>query len=99
MLTWRNAGTGRSPAGAFGLASDRLEQHVDADDAGAEERLRVEDAAVDVRLGGDVDHGVRVGDERLDDVRVGDVALDEARVARPAPASASTAARLARLPA
>ena len=77
----------------------RLEQDVDADDAGAQERLGVEDRAVDVRLGGEVDDRVGVGDERPDDLRVGDVALDEARAARPAPASARTGARLASLPA
>ena len=33
---------------------------------GREERLRIEDGAVDVRLGGEVDDRVRVGDERPD---------------------------------
>jgi hypothetical protein len=65
-----------SAAGA--RRADRLEQDVDADDAGPDERLRVEDRAVDVRLGGEVHDGVGVGDERADDVAVGDVALDEA---------------------
>ena len=50
---------------------------MDADDAGPKERLRVEDRAVDVGLGGDVDDGVGAVDERPDDVRVRDVALDE----------------------
>ena len=36
----------------------RLEQDVDADDAGRQERLGLEDRAVDVRFGGEVDHGV-----------------------------------------
>ena len=36
----------------------RLEQDVDADDAGRQERLGLEDRAVDVRLGGEVDHGI-----------------------------------------
>ena len=58
-------------------APDRLEQDVDADHARPQERLGVEDAPVDVRLGGEVDDRVGVGDERPDDRRVGDVALDE----------------------
>ena len=55
----------------------RLEQHVDADDPGRQERLRVEDRAVDVRFGGEVDDRVRRRDERPDDGRVGDVAAHE----------------------
>ena len=45
---------------------------------GAQERLGIQDGAVDVRLGREVDDRVGLGDERPDDVRVGDVALDEA---------------------
>ena len=50
---------------------------MDADDTGREERLRIEDRAIDVRFGGEVEDGVGVGDERRDDRRVGDVAADE----------------------
>ena len=55
----------------------RLEQDVDADHASRQERLGVEDRAVDVRLGGEVDDGVGVRHERLDHRRVGDVAAHE----------------------
>ncbi len=44
----------------------------------AQERLRIEDRAVDVRLGGEVDDRVGAVDQRPDDGRVGDVAADEA---------------------
>jgi hypothetical protein len=50
---------------------------VDADHAGAEERLRIEDAPIDVRFRREVDDGVDVGDERLDVAGLGDVPLDE----------------------
>ena len=53
-------------------------------DAGPQERLGIEDAPVDVRLGGEVDDRVGVGDERPDDRRVGDVALRRSGAARPA---------------
>ena len=62
--------TGRRPA--------RLQQDVDADDAGPQERLGVEDRAIDVRFGGEVDDAVGLGDERPDGVGVGDVAAHEA---------------------
>ena len=71
---------------------------MDADHAGPEERLGVEDAPVDVRLGGEVDDGVDVGDERPDDLGIGDVALDEPEPVAPA-GSSSTSARFDRLPA
>ena len=44
---------------------------------GRQEGLRVEDGAVDVRLGGEVEHGIRRVDEGSDHLRIGDVALDE----------------------
>ena len=59
------------------LGADRLEEHVDADDAGAQERFRVEDRAVHVGLGGDVDHGVGFRHQPVDRVTVRDVAADE----------------------
>ena len=52
---------------------------MDADDPGREERLRIEDRAVDVRFGGEVDDRVGLGDERPDDGRIGDVAANEAQ--------------------
>ena len=52
---------------------------MDADDAGPQERLGIEDRAVDVRLGGEVDDRVGLGHQRPDDGRVGDVAADEAQ--------------------
>ena len=42
----------------------RLEQDVDADDPGPQERLGSRMRAVDVRLGGEVDDRVDLGDER-----------------------------------
>ena len=48
----------------MGRGAARLEQDVDADDAGPQERLGVEDRAVDVRLGGEVDDRVGVAHER-----------------------------------
>jgi hypothetical protein len=59
------------------LRADRLEEDVDADDAGAQERLGVQDRAVDMGLGGDVDDGVGLGHQRPDDRRIRDVADDE----------------------
>ena len=60
---------GRDPA--------RLEQDVDADHPGREERLRIEDRAIDVRFGREVEDRIRGRDEWRDDRRVGDVAADE----------------------
>jgi hypothetical protein len=51
---------------------------VDADHPGPEERRGIEDAAIDVRLGGEVDDRVGVSHERSDEVPIGNVALDEA---------------------
>src|SRR5207244_6052923 len=68
--------------GAGGFGSTRLEEHVDADDPGGEERLRLQDRAVHVRFGGEVDHGVGIRHERIDDGWLGDVALYEAESAR-----------------
>ena len=61
----------------MGRRERRVQQHVDADDPGPQERLGIQDGAVHVRLGGEVDDRVRLGDERCDQVRVRDVALDE----------------------
>ena len=61
--------SGREPA--------RLEQDVDADHAGGEERLGIQDRAIHVRLCGEVDDPVHAGDERSYQVRVGDVASNE----------------------
>ena len=65
-------------ARAAGRDAAGLEQDVDADDPGRQERLGIEDRAVDVRLGGEVDDRVGAVDQRPDDGRVGDVAADEA---------------------
>ena len=65
---------GRRPAG--------LEQDVDPDDAGREERLRIEDGAIDVRFGGEVEDRVGIRDERRHDRRVGDVAAHEGEACR-----------------
>jgi hypothetical protein len=63
----------------------RFEQHVGALDVGLDEVARAVDRAVDVRLGGEVDHAGRpVGDEQLVQCRaVADVGVAEhmARVA------------------
>ncbi len=67
----------RAASAAGARLADGLEQDVDADHAGPEERLGIEDAPVDVRLRREVDDRVGVGDERPDHVGIGDVALDE----------------------
>ena len=59
----------RRPAG--------LQQHVDADHPGHEERLGVQDGAVDVRLRREVEHRIDVGHEVVDHIPVGDVADHE----------------------
>ena len=63
--------------GPIPLGAERLQQDVDADHAGPEERLGIEDGAIDVRLGREVDRRVRLVDERRHGLRVGDVADDE----------------------
>ena len=62
---------------------DGLEQGVSAQDVGAQERLRVDDGAVDVRLGGEVDDRVHSFGCPADRLAVADVAVYEpvARVA------------------
>ena len=65
-------------ARSAGRDQARVEQDMDADDPGREERLRIEDRAIDVRFGGEVDDPVDRRDERRDDGRIGDVAAHEA---------------------
>ncbi len=60
------------------LGARGLEQRVDAHDAGVQEGGRLEDGAVDVRFGGEVDDGVVLGGELPHERLVGDVGLDEA---------------------
>ena len=48
-----------------------------ADDARAQECVGVEDRAIDVRFGGEIDNGVGVADQRADGRGIGDVAEDE----------------------
>ncbi len=55
----------------------RLEQRVRADDVRVEERARVVERVVVVRLRGVVHDGVHSREELVDEGRVGDVALDE----------------------
>ena len=55
---------------------------MDADDSGPKECLRIEDRAIDVALGGDVEDGVRLRGQRTDRVGIGDVALDEGEPGR-----------------
>ena len=64
------------------LRPDGLEQGVDADDVRDEEGLRLEDRAVHVRLGGEVEHRVGLADELADRGGVGDVPADEAQPGR-----------------
>ncbi len=55
----------------------RLEQRVRADDVRVEERARIIQRVVVMRLRGVVHDGIRVGEESVDEGRVGDVAFDE----------------------
>ena len=55
----------------------RLEQRVGADDVGLDERPRLGEGVVVVRLGGEVDDRVVLGDEPVEQARVADVADDE----------------------
>ena len=60
------------------LGAGDVEEHLRADDVGLHERLGRHDAAVDVRLGGEVHdlaHAV-LGPRRLEQVLVGDVVSD-----------------------
>ena len=75
-LVGRDLEVADRPAGP-GPFETGVEQDVDADDPGPQERLRVEDRPVDVRFRREVDHGIRVGDERTDGDGIGDVAADE----------------------
>ena len=70
---------GRGARPQLGLHPDCLEQHVHADDPGAQEVVRGGDGAIDVSLGGEVDDRVRLGEEGRDHGRVADVALNEAQ--------------------
>ena len=70
----------------------RLEQRVGADDVRVEERPRVVQRVVVVRLGGVVHDGVGVGEQLVDERGIRDVALDEAR--RGPSGSPSSEARL-----
>ena len=58
------------PAGA-------IKQHTGADHVGVNEILRRIDAAIDVRFGREIDHGIKlvIGHERVHLIGVGDVAL------------------------
>jgi hypothetical protein len=56
----------------------RLEQHVGPDDVGPQKGVRLEDRAIDVGLGGEVDDRLDTGTERLlDSPRVTDIAVHE----------------------
>src|SRR5690606_12291809 len=59
------------------VAAHRLEDGEGADDVGVDERPRVRQGVVVVRLRGEVDDDVRGGDQRVDDVPVGHVPLDQ----------------------
>jgi hypothetical protein len=63
--------------GAGLLDPARLQQDVDAHHVRPQEVDRLQDRAVDVRLGGEVDDGVHIGHQRGHDLRVRDVAHDE----------------------
>ena len=78
--TWRN----RKPRARVGrqrrhVPARRFEQHERADDVRVDERLRAVDRPIDVRLGSEIQDGVRprVGEHARHDVAIGDVALDE----------------------
>jgi hypothetical protein len=61
------------------IAADRFEQAIAADDIGVDERGRVEDRAVDVRLGREMDDrlGLVEVEQARDQLMVTDVAVDE----------------------
>ena len=54
-----------------------IEQDTCPDHVGREERGRPGDRAIDVALGGEVDHDVVAGDHLVDQLLVTDVAVDE----------------------
>ena len=68
--------------GPLRLAAQGLQQDVDAVHAGAQEGGRLQDRAVDVALGGEVDDGVGGRGKGRDGGRVGDVAVDEREAGR-----------------
>ena len=61
-----------------GSFAEGVEQRLGAEDVGADEGGGIEDGAVDVAFGGEVDDGIRFGDEGSDGGGVADVAVDEA---------------------
>ena len=60
------------------MAARGIEQHHGAVDVGVQERLGIVDAAIDVGLGGEVDHRGHVAHDGIDHHAVGDVAAHEA---------------------
>ena len=56
-----------------------IEQHARADHVGVNEILRRIDAAIDVRFGGEIDHGIKLvlGHERVHLVGVGDIGFEK----------------------
>ena len=61
------------------VPSRAIEQHARADDVGVDEVLRRIDAAIDMRLGREIDHRVKLmlGHERVHLVEVGDVGFEK----------------------
>ena len=55
----------------------RFEHGVGPDHVGVQERFGIGEGVVDVRLGGEVHHGVGLGDQFRHQLRVGDVALHQ----------------------
>ena len=61
------------------MAARAIEQHARADDIGVNEILRVVDAAVDVRFGGEIDDRVKLmlGHERVHLIGVCDIGFEK----------------------
>jgi hypothetical protein len=61
------------------VSARRIEKDARSDNVGVNEILRRIDAAIDVRFGREIDHGIKlvIGHERVHLIGVGDVALEK----------------------
>ena len=68
---------GRDVVQPHAVLAHRLQHGVGPDHVGVQERFRVGERVVDVRLGGEVHDGVGLGDQLVHQFGVGDVALHQ----------------------